>query len=342
MSSKSEHRAALWLVACSLALTTARSAADSGNLRSFGSVDGTPIVWEEPQNVELTNDALRLTRPGSVVRSQPLPLRPLQYYRINTRMARGPGSSPQFSIVYLDARGKTIEWLPSWQLKGSARPGWLPLSPGSQRYVQGFVLPLGAAQPRLQLRLGASDRGLEPYSRWEISELQLQATGKTLPRCEQLGEDRLLGGDFEGAPHDGLPAWWAQWLGKGHHRVETVASDATRKHVLCTKPSSRTLLASTYLVPVTPGSAYRVTLMARGHGRVELDVHSLSHDKPTALRVGNATRGTGGFEVNTDHWAQLSQVWFAEAPNIASAQVVIDINADRAVEIDAVELRPCL
>mgnify|MGYP003493567440 CR=1 FL=1 len=50
-------------------------------------------------------------------------------YRIGIVMGRGPGSTPRFAITYLDAHGKTLEWLPAWQHKTLAHVNWLPSSP---------------------------------------------------------------------------------------------------------------------------------------------------------------------------------------------------------------------
>jgi hypothetical protein len=324
-----------------LALIALPTRADSGG-PSFGSIqhgtEATAIQWENPTNIELSSDALRLSRPGSFARSQPLPLQPLQYYRVSTRMAREPGGTAHFAIAYLDAQGKSVEWIPSWQLKSASRPCWLPLSPHLQRYVQGFVLPLGATKPQLLLRLDAGEKALGAHIRWEVAQLRFEAT-HPVASCKQLGADRLLGGDFEGARQGELPAWWQQWSLTPDNHAELIKSQDARKHVLRVKPETIALLASSYVVPVVRGSAYQISLMARGHGRIELDLHSLTLDSPTPLRVGNATRSA--LEVHSEDWTQLSQEWFAEAPNIASAQVVITVMARTGVELDAVELRPC-
>ncbi|HET8933275.1 MAG TPA: hypothetical protein VFN67_07555, partial [Polyangiales bacterium] len=68
-----------------LALRASPAAADSSEPASFGSVQNTPIIWEPPPaNVELTSGALRFTHEGTQARSQPLPLKPQHYYRIQT------------------------------------------------------------------------------------------------------------------------------------------------------------------------------------------------------------------------------------------------------------------
>lgn len=322
-------------VICMLTATPALAEPSFGSVQHGG--DRVDITWETPTHVELSNTALRFTQPGTSARSQPLPLRPQHYYRITTKMARGPGSTAAFSIVYRDANNKLVEWAPSWQHKSSTHPNWLPLSPRPQRYVQGFVLPLGATQPRLHLRLDAGDK---THSRWELTDLLFEET-QAVTSCHKLSEDLLLGGDFDGAPQNGLPPWWTQWSKNEHNHVELITTASACKQVLRVKPQTTAIVASNYTVAATRGSAYRLSLRARGHGRVELDVHSLSRDRPVPLRVGNASRGTGSFEVNSETWTPLQLDWYAEAPNIASAQVVIAVAAQSAVELDAVELRAC-
>jgi hypothetical protein len=302
---------------------------------AFGSVEAAPIAWEAPADVELSSERLRLTQPGTSIRSAVLPLQPLQLYRISSKMARGPGSATRFAITYLDASGKQTEWTPSWQFKSSAHPSWLPLSPHSVPYAQGFVLPLGATQPRLQLKLEAADKALARYHHWTVTQLRIEPTSKVLC-CEKLGPDLLLGGDFELAPRDGMPGGWAP----PPQRPELVDSaDPARKHVLRFKAGTITYLFSSYVVPVKRSSAYRAAVSARGEGRIVLDVHSLDAARPTGLRVGNATSGAGTFDLNDRAWKQVSTLWLAEAPNVAAAQLLIIVNAKTDMELDAVELR---
>ncbi|HET8933771.1 MAG TPA: hypothetical protein VFN67_10040, partial [Polyangiales bacterium] len=248
------------------------------------------------------------------------------------------------AISYLDADQKPLEWAPNWQLKRATHANWLPLSPRPQHYIQGFVLPLGATQPRLQLRLDKTDKALGPASRWDLTELSIVEVSAAAS-CKRLSADRQLGGDFEGTPKDGLPAFWVQWSRGENNHVELIDTQTPCQHVLRIQPGTQALVATTYLVPVTPGSAYQISVRARGRGRVALDAHSLSRDRPTPQRVGNSTfdaHGINTFEVASDTWTQLSQVWFAEAPNVASTQVMIAVDALTAVEIDAVELHECV
>jgi hypothetical protein len=321
-------------------------AADGGaGEAGFGSVleagGERAIRWEDLSQVEVAATQLRLVRAGSSIRSEPLALTQLQLYRIGIVMGRGPGSTPRFAITYLDAHGKTLEWLPAWQHKTLAHVNWLPLSPHAQRYMQGFVLPLGATQPRLVLRLEPGDKALARYSHWTISELRIEALRK-VACCERIGDDRMLNGDFELGASEWLPKHWVQWAPSPENRVELIElrDEPARKHVVRFRPRTAAQLASSYLIPVTPGNAYRFSLLVRGRGHVELDVHSLSRDRPVPLRVGNNTRGAGSFEVDTSTWRELSTVWLAEAPNLAHAHVVVAVSAQTTIEIDAVELRP--
>lgn len=339
------------VVACGLAAllclwlcTAPRVAADSGNqaLAQFGSVqhasDTSAIRWQDPSQVELTAEALRFTRPGATLRSEPLPLAPLQHYRIRTSMARGPGSIPRFAITYLDARGKPSEWTPAWQHKHAPHANWLPLSPHTQRYVQGFVLPQGASQPRLVLRLDTSkEKALARYDHWTLSELHIEAANQ-VTCCQRVGDNLLWNGDFESSEP------LKQWSHPGatpEERVELLLlDDAAFKHVLRIKPGASAQLFSRYNAPVISGRAYKLSLKARGQGRVALDAHSLTGNTPLPWRVGNHTNDAGHFDVHTRTWQELSTVWFAEAPNVALADVVVVITAQTALEIDAIELRP--
>jgi hypothetical protein len=203
------------------------------------------------------------------------------------------------------------------------------------------VMPRGAAEPRIVLRLEPGDKALARYSHWTLSELRIEALGK-VACCERIGDDRLLNGDFELGASEGLPKHWVQWAPSPENRVELIElrEEPARKHVLRFRPRTAAQLASRYLVPVATGNAYRLSLMVRGQGHVELDAHSLTNDRPIPLRVGNHARGAESFEVDTSNWRELSTVWVAEAPNITHANVVVAVSAQTTIEIDAVELRP--
>jgi hypothetical protein len=333
-------RAVLCLWLCS----APRAAADSGTRTpaQFGSVqhggDTSAIVWQDPSQVELTAHSLRFTRPEATLRSEPLPLAPLQHYRISTTMARGPGSTPRFAITYLDAHGTTNEWTPAWQHKNAPHANWLPLSPHTQRYVQGFVLPQGASQPRLVLRLDPShEKALARYDHWTLSDLHIEAA-RPVTCCNRIGNNLLWNGDFESS--EPLQQW-SQAGATAENQVELIyLSDASFKHVLRIRPGASAQLFSRYNAPVNSGHAYRLSLRVRGQGRVELDAHSLTRDKPVPLRVGNHTSHAGHFDVHTRAWQEVSTVWFAEAPNVTLADVVVAVTAHTALEIDAIELRP--
>jgi len=325
-----------------LCLCTARGvAADSGTLppAQFGTVQNasttTAIVWQDPSQVELTTQALRFTRPGATLRSEQLPLEPLQRYRISTTMARGPGSTPRFAITYLDAGGKPSEWTPAWQHKNAPHANWLPLSPHIQRYVQAFVLPQGASQPRLVLRLDASpEKALARYDHWTLNDLRIEAAGP-VTCCNRFGNNLLWNGDFEESSEP-----LKQWAQAGNQLELIQVDDVTFKHVLRVRPGTSAQLFSRYNAPVVSGRAYRLSLKVRGQGRVELDVHSLTRDTPVPLRVGNHTSNSGHFDVHTRAWQEVSTVWLAEAPNVTLANVVIVVNAQTEMELDAIELRP--
>jgi|GEM_PF-4372315 len=328
--------ALLYLWSC----TAPHAAADSGaTAAQFGSVQNasttTAIHWQDASQVQLTTQTLRFTRPGATLRSEPLPLTPLQRYRISTTMARGPGSTPRFAITYLDAQGKTNEWTPAWQHNNAPHANWLPLSPHTQRYVQGFVLPQGASQPRLAMRLDASqEKALARYDHWTLSNLRLEAAGP-ITCCNRVGDNLLWNGDFEESSEP-----LKHWSQAGATPELIHLDDDAFKHVLRIRPGTSVQLFSRYNAPVISGRAYRLSLKVRGQGQVELDAHSLTRDKPVPLRVGNHTSDAGHFEAHTPAWQELSTVWFAEAPNVTLAEVVVAIAAHSELEIDAIELRP--
>jgi hypothetical protein len=332
---------ALAVLLCLCLCTAPDVAADSGTLppAQFGIVQNAStsnaILWQDPSQVELTPQTLRFTRPGATLRSEQLPLKPLQRYRISATMARGPGSTPRFAITYRDAGGKPSEWTPAWQHKNAPHANWLPLSPHTQRYVQTFVLPQGASQPRLVLRLDAShEKVLARYDHWTLNDLRFESAGP-VTCCKRLGDNLLWNGDFEQSSEP-----LKQWSQAGTQLELIHLEDVAFKRVLRVRPGTSAQLFSRYNAPVVSGRAYRLSLKARGQGRVELDVHSLTRDTPVPLRVGNHTSDAGQFDVHTSAWQEVSTVWFAEAPNVTLANVVIAVTAQAEMELDAIELRP--
>jgi len=326
-----------------LALIAACSDARAQAVPRFGTVSSggraQPIAWEPAAGAEVTERSLRLTRPGASARSAELQLTPLQLYQLSASMARGPFSSARFSITYVDARGQPQTWIPLWQSPGVSRAEGQPLSPHVQTYVQGFVFPLGASQARLQLRLDGPDKPqLTRYARWELHDLRLDST-QTVRCCERLGRNRLFGSDLE-LQTRGFPTGWTQWSLDAKNRLDLIElrGDPARKHVLRAKPGTIAVLAATIPVPVTRGSAWRISAQVRGQGKVELFALSLDAELPVPVRVGNS--GRAGFDVRDNSWTALSTIWFAEAANIAAAQVVAVLAPETTLEIDAIELRP--
>lgn len=328
-----------WCAACS-SPTRADALPSFGRVEHGASVQ--PIDWEASTSAQITFDALRLVRPRAFARSAELPLSPLQLYEISATMQRGPGTSPRFTATYEDALGAQQVWFPTWQFLHATRAGWLPLSPRPQTYVQGFILPLGATKPRLQLQIDAppANSRLASYSRWELTQLRIVAL-QAVRCCQRLGNDRLIWGDMESpGAADGLPAGWEQWGVQPDNRVERIALSAepARRHVLRVKAGTNVLLAAKHSIPVTRGSAWRISAVLRGSGQVGLVAHSLSDDTPQPLRVSNSFGPMLGVRATT--WTQLGSVWFAEAANVATAQVFVGINASTTMEIDSIEFRP--
>lgn len=296
-----------------------------------------PIAWEALSNAQVAGDTLRLSGSTAEARSMELPLVPLTLYEISAVLSRGPGSKLQFEISYLDAAGAPHSGELSWQLPNEVRPSSLPLSPHAQRYVQGFVLPAGARQARLQLRLRASEHAqLAGYSRGELSQLRVQAL-QAVRCCERLGRNRVLGGDLEGPERTGLPLGWTLWSGERLQWIE-LSGEPERKHVLRTQEGKIAVLATAFPVPVRRGEAFRIAARVRGRGRMEFMVHALSDEAPSGVRVGNER--SGGLDVDAAAWTTISEVWFAEAAHIAAAQLVVVLIGRGTLEIDAIELRP--
>lgn len=306
---------------------------------TFGSVhdaaSAVGIRWEGSQQVELSSERLRLAGPGAAIRSAALPLQPLRYYRVHATMERGPGSKPRITISYLTSEGKTIEWQPAWQHQHRPHADWLPLSVHVQRYVQGFVLPRGASEPRLNLRLEPTDPNLARYNHWTLHALRIEARHE-VACCEHVGANLLWNGDFQPSS-DGLPNEWTLWGATAGNSVQLIESSPRALQI---KAGSTVHLFSRYFAEVTPGRAYRISVRARGHGRVGLNAHSHTQRKPIPLRVGNHDHGRDPIDVRSDTWQEVSSVWFAEAPHTALADVVVSIAAHSTLEIASVELRP--
>jgi hypothetical protein len=311
---------------------------------SFGSVqaDGrtTEILWEPTNAARISRDSLLMLEPGTSIRSSVLPLRALKLYDIAAIMRRGPGTSVEFAVVYLDPTGKEQRWMPAWQAPSMTRPAGTPLAPRASPYLQGFVLPAGASRARVELRIERShERRVAPYSSWEFTRLDF-VERQAVACCDRTGADLLVGGDMETPLQAGLPIGWSQWNEQPNNRIERVElpREPERKHVLRFKAGTGSLLASTLDVRVTRGTAYRVSLRARGKGDVQVVVHALMRDAPVPIRIGNAL--TVVHTVASTNWTQTESVWFAESPGVQAAQLVLAVTARSDLEIDAIELRP--
>jgi len=322
-------------------LCAALSSAQDASAALFGSVQRGEshhaIEWSGASEPDITPAALRLTRPGQVVRSQVLPLRELHLYEIRATMRRLPGTREQFAIVYTDSQGRERRWRPVWQFPESARVDWLPLSAASEAYVQGFVLPPGARAVHLELRIDAAQpSGLGEFL-WELTRLELRENAK-VACCNRLGPDRLAGGNLELGEQGGLPIGWTRWGAREDKHIElALLSDPARQHVLRVTAGGHALFASVTEVPVTRGSAWQISMWARGKGHVALFAHPLRGLSPQLVRVGFPQ--STEYAIDSRDFRRLTALWFAEAPGIEAAQVAISVTAQTDVEIDSIELR---
>lgn len=315
----------------------------------FGSVQSeqqqVPLTWEPADGAEISVDSLRIDKPGVTVRSRVLALRPLHLYDVTATIRRGPGANAQVSIVYLDARGQQHTWSPVWQLPGTTRPNWVPLSPRLQRYTQGFVLPAGARDAHVSLAVGATtatpvttQANLAALTQLELTALVF-TDRQVVPCCHALGRNALSDGELEGASQSPAPTGWSVLQRQGSAALVTLEHDAVRKQVLRVQAGSTLILISEFPVAVARGTAWQLSLWARGQGQVGLWAHSLDGDRFVPVRV--AALDTPQQSVDASRWTALQTVWFAEPPGIQSAQVVLYLAAaQHDLEIDTVELKP--
>jgi hypothetical protein len=327
------------LVPLALLTHVARGAGEDAPA-TFGSVrhgaQTAPIAWERGKSVEITSGSLLLRR-SSQIRSNVLPLRTLRLYAISATMRRGPGLRIRFSIAFTDRQGKAQEWGPVWQFPESPRPDWLPVSPRSQRYVQGFILPSDARDARLLLEVEAQPgRRQQAGDGWELTQLEFLEL-QPVACCERLGASRLLAGDMETPIRRELPVGWEQWGSPTSGGVELVelTREPTRKHVLRIRAGKQVLVGSSAPIPVVRGTAWQISFHVRGKGQVQALAHSLWD---ASLRIDHTQ--VRSFQVASPTWTRLEMVWFAEAPGIRFAQVAFGIIAQDDVELDDVEFRP--
>lgn len=296
------------------------------------------IRWESTNGVSVTDHVLLLTNPATRIVSAPLPLRPLRWYDLSVTMRRGPGTRESFAVVFTDDQGQQQRWQPRWQFPNASRPDWFPISPGRQRYVQGLVVPAHTKSAHLELAVDQpTSANLASNTLWEISDLEF-AEHSTIRLGKSLGINRLVGGgDMELGSSAGMPTGWTQWGQPIPNTVQIVAVDnaAQGRHVL--RVTTNAILAATP-VPVTPGSAWRISLSARGRGKFQVMAHSLNDEQPLPLRVGDPQSRDYVFDSTT--WRHIEQDWFGEAPGLHSAQVVINVMPGPVLELDHIQFQP--
>lgn len=329
---------ALSLLTCASLAQTAEAQAYFGSVQVAGRTS--EITWDPAHAAQLSRDSLLIVEPGALVRSAALPLRALQLYDITATMRRGPGSQLEFAVVYVDQHGKEQRWLPSWQAPTAVRPAGTPLAPRSATYLQSLVLPLGARRVHLELKLERSqERQLARYASWELTQLEF-VERRAVACCEHTGPNLLVGGDLETPVQAGLPIGWSAWNPGPKNRIELVTSarEPEAKHMLRFHAGVGTLLASTPELDVTRGTAYRISLRARGEGDVQVVVQALVRNEPLPIRIGNLT--TVVHTIASRTWVRVESVWFAEPPGIEAAQLVLAVTTRSQLEIDAIDFRP--
>lgn len=293
--------------------------------------------WEPAGAAVVTRDSLLLTTPRSVLRSKALPLRPGHLYAIEATIRRGPGTHDRFSLVFTDASGRQQSWSPVWQFPTSTRPNWVPLSPYPQRYVQSFIVPSDMLEAHFEIALEPSKPQLAALSALEMTRLEL-AEQQSVAMNGEPGPNRLLGGDMETVAANGLPAGWRQSQpGASNVQLVEIGGAPSGDHVLRVTAGTQALLSAPE-VSVTRATAWRISLWARGRGHLQIMAQSLSNDRPVPRRIDDPQAGT--FTLDARTWQQRDQRWFAEAPAIRSAEVMLIVTAVSDVELDSVEFRP--
>lgn len=332
-------RCRLWIVCAALSLSSVlpkTSGLAQVSRGSFGTLqEGARTIdidWNVGASTWVDRASITLEA-GGRLSSTALSLRPLRLYEVRTTMRRDPGLQVRFQVVYVDEHGAERRWSAIWQSAHAGRPDWLPVAPLPQDYVQGFVMPLGASNARIELSADVPTNGVRVEgARWHLGKLALVAS-TSIACCEATGPNRLLGGDMETPARDDLPIGWAQWGAREMVQTDLLElSDPAHHHVIRVKAGKGALLASTAEVPVAPGSAWRISFKARGHGTISSLAHPLG-DGP--IRVGDPQLVP--FQISSQTWQELDAVWFAEAPGTRLAQVLLQINAERDLEIDDVK-----
>jgi len=303
----------------------------------------TPIRWLPAERVTMADSRLLFSVGGTSVRSEPLPLQPLCLYQIGITSRRGPGTRNRFAIVYQDGAGQTHRRQPNWQYPDASRPNWVPLAPVLSDYVSGLILPADTKRVWLELAMEPPDKPeLAPYSGWELTRLEFTA-GPAVLFGEHLGPNRLAIGDMEIGTAGGQPAGWTDWSQAGN-RIQVIeatggdqSAHAGRRFLRIT-PGPGFLLGATG-VAVRPGTAWRISVWARGKGQLQILTHPLdSIDPNNALRVGDPQAAT--FPVDATEWTRFEQVWFAESPRVQIGLLVLGVTAAENLELDNVEFRP--
>lgn len=300
----------------------------------------TPVCWQGcPGLLKRESASLLLSvAPGKkhVFRSHPLAFVPLTMYAVSLTARRGPGTKVRFAIHYKRANEKTGRRELVLQLPDVPRQGWMGLSPYRHTYVQNVCLPADAKESWLEISLeGHKNVGFDFL---ELFDLQIRQ-GPPVPFGERRGRNLLATGSMETAGNDGVPIGWTTW-GYKHPKLDLTTQEPYEgKNYLSISPGCRFYLASALRVPVERGRAYEISFCARGAGQLSVLAHALAPSpwRPLPVRVGDAQ--SKPITLSVDRWTRFSQVWFAEALHVQTAEVVFVIHPEKETHIDAVEFR---
>jgi hypothetical protein len=262
-----------------------------------------------------------------------LPIEPLRLYTLTIESRRGPGCGLSVAVKYVDAQGKAASRNIVFELADRPRPGYWPLAPFRQQYLQQFCLPPGAHDAAIEVGLAG-----HPQAGFNFADLYAVdvAAGGKVPFGTQLGPNLLCWDDLRPADdRGGLPPGWSTWVHQPE-RLEFVRRDRSAPGWLRIGPGENFILAAPG-VPIERGRAYRVSFRARGKADLGFGVHALENVNPYPLRVGDPQ--SKSLRVDAVAWTRFESLWLAESLYAASGQLFIGIHAQTELLLDDIALR---
>ena len=260
----------------------------------------------------------------------PLSLAPLRLYTITMTCRRGPGTTLNIFVKWLDAAQKPDQRLMVWQLPDRYRINWWPISALKTTYAQRFCLPPGATQPTIQISLtGHPDAG---YNYFDLYDLNL-TRGAEVPYGPRLGPNLLLAGQMETANADGIPLGWGLWSANPGLEVLEKDPEGRPAHggrAFLAMPAAKHCILAYGNIPVQIGRAYRFSFWVRGKGDIGAGLQSI--EATQTQRVADAQQHP--FHVEAADWQQLSFDWFAESLWLDSANPFMGLGAQTELDLD--------